>query len=474
MERILDSKFYTYLLLSIVSLLIGILSTQFNVMFLVGILVLTLVITLPFSWKYSLYVFLFAASCNLFKINMFGLNARVDMIASIFCIIALIQHIFRRYDKKLPRLNLPIIIMILYLLYALVISIKTPVFKSDSLAGIFQLAFAFMGFVFIYLISYVDPARIYKYIHVYIGVCIIQTIYALASYFYYSSTGIFLFGKKYGALHTGQWQTSISLRGGLFEPNLFSIYAGCVLLLLITLFVAKIKDKPFFLTSIPVMILLLVGITLGWTRSVWIGIVLCLSIIIFVYKLRLFSPRNVIILFLITGAFLLIFPYLSSSFDQLSGTDGMFSMKLDTLFDSDSGTGSYRVHNLELALYDWGKDPIWGRGYFSIKAAGMDTIPWILNTFVAILHDTGIIGLTMIVILMLHVLLKGFAAIWRCKDQKHKAYLTGMVAGMVLSIFAYNFTPGHTLAMCWVHIGFVYVLAKMVPSEKKALEAPSN
>ncbi|MNC40593.1 hypothetical protein D3C75_893120 [compost metagenome] len=104
------------------------------------------------------------------------------------------------------------------------------------------------------------------------------------------------------------------------------------------------------------------------------------------------------------------------------------------------------------------KHPIAGNGYFSLKHIQPDE--WINSMFLAFLHDSGVIGLTIFILIIGSVLWSALKAIQRTSDQKHKAYMIGMVGGFIVMLVSYNFSPGHTLAMFWVHLGLIWVLSK--------------
>jgi hypothetical protein len=145
-------------------------------------------------------------------------------------------------------------------------------------------------------------------------------------------------------------------------------------------------------------------------------------------------------------------------FNETSGVDNLFASKFD-FFQTDGGSGSFRVENIATTLNDWHLNPILGRGYFSMKAMGAGT--WIISSPLAILHDTGIIGSFIMLILIAFVMVDSILAISKSRDQRHRAYLIGMFAGFILNLIATTFTTAHTLSMFWVHMGLLVVLNRM-------------
>ena len=78
---------------------------------------------------------------------------------------------------------------------------------------------------------------------------------------------------------------------------------------------------------------------------------------------------------------------------------------------------------------------------------------WISNTLLRVLHDTGLIGLA--------VFLGFFVSLWRKIRRGWKGVkipsdmILGLVAGLFVYVFAFQFGDGTILAFSWVHIGFL-------------------
>ncbi|WNQ10814.1 hypothetical protein MJA45_24865 [Paenibacillus aurantius] len=419
-----------------------------------------------FSWRAAVYLLLVAVTFNRLSFNVSSTNLRPEMLAVLIgAAAALLFWLSRnKWQNDVTvrfTFGAPSIAIALFFVYTYIVSYwNSPVF-SYSVAGMIQLALASMGFFVMTQVAGFDRNRIHSYVGFYIGLTVFQSVYALLCFLYNKTTGQFLFGEKYGGLMTGQisgvdW-SSITWRGGLYEANLFSAYLGAGIVFLVTVIVARVQPRQTPLLFLG-MLLAVVGIVMGWTRSAWIGTALGVAFTSLFYVRKWVHPRNVVLFGGLAAALVPIFVFVESIFDQTSGRKGLLTSKLMNLFNSEEGTGKFRAEKFQFAWDNWlNGHPIAGNGYFSIKVYNPDE--WVTSMFLAILHDSGLIGLCLFVFAVGYVFFYGLRAALVTSDAKHRAYLLGMVGGLLVLLLSYNFSPGHTLAMFWVHLGLIYALA---------------
>jgi len=449
----------------LIVILAALLSTAFAI-YPIAILyaaVAAILVWLLFSWKASIYIYLISVTFNRLTVAISNNNYRPEMLFAMVAILSIVGYVLRgRGGKARLTINAPSILFVIFILYTCVVSYLNSYVFRYSVNGILQISIAFLGFFLISQLASLDRGHIYRYVNIYIGLGVFQCAYALICFLYNLITGSFLFGEKYGGLMTGQisgvnW-TSITWRGGLYEANLFSAFMGACIVFIVAMFLSKIKVRHPIMIFLS-LILCVVGIIMGWTRSAWIGCAIGLLIVFSFYFKRLFQPKNVMMFMAII---LLLVPTLvvvQKVFDQTSGRENLLTSKFTNLFNSDDGTGKFRVEKLNLAYNHWiGNHSIVGNGYFSIKY--LDPNEWVTSMFMAILDDTGIIGLSLFILIIGSIIFNGFRATLKSTDEKQKVYLIGLLSGMVVMLFSYNFSPGHTLAMFWVHLGFIWVLSR--------------
>lgn len=357
------------------------------------------------------------------------------------------------------------VLFALLISYTLLISFyKSPVW-THSFDGIVQLTLAFLGFFVITQARNLDIDTISRFIKFVVIVGLMQAVYSIISLSLYSTVGL-----NIGGLMFNQFGTSVTVQGTMFEANLFGSFTGLCLLILVTMFLTGYIKKHRLFWGVAA-ILLFVGLILSWTRSAWIGFALGILLVGFIYLKNVFTPKTI---FLMTAIILIIVPILlviQLQFDKLSGESGLFTSKLTNIFDNDSGTGKYRTDQFKFALNDLRGDEIIGKGYYSIKKYGDKE--WISNIFIFFYHDTGLIGLTMLVLLLISALRKAFKAIV-VSTGTNKMFMVGSTAGLILLLFSYNFTPGHVLSVFWVYLGLVVTLASMIINESSHTKKASQ
>jgi O-antigen ligase len=314
-----------------------------------------------------------------------------------------------------------------------------------------QIAIAFTGLIVMLQARNFDTGSQLKLIKIYALISVLQTLYGLISFAVYRING-----SDIGGLMFGQGAESVTLKGTFKEANLYGAYVGIGLLLCLVLLVNKMVRhvKLWYLASI----LLFFGLMLSWTRSAWIGFAVVI-VAMALYNYRAFLRRRSIACLLLT-LLLIAAPaasFIQAQFDRASGESGLFFSKITNLFDTEGGTGAYRVEQFNQALVDVQGHELLGRGYFSIKVFGPDA--WISNMYLFIYHDTGMIGCLLFFSILVSVILKGFASLVLTVDRQRKVMIAALLAGVFFYLFTFNFTPGHTLSMFWIHRGLLLAVA---------------
>ncbi|QYR20603.1 O-antigen ligase family protein [Paenibacillus sp. sptzw28] len=434
--------------------------SKFSSLAMIGALAVAAIVFLCFySLGFCFGLFLLSCTMNQLGFGVGSFHGRPDNFIMIIAFAALFFHIIVRQPKPAFKfiLTKETWLIIIYLCYTLVVSrINSPVWHF-SVSGILQLAMSTLSLVLITQL-YNMKNDIYKYINWYVALGLIQTVYGLICYAYYTATSRYLFEDTLNGLMTGQLGTSVSVRGTFFEANLFSSFIGCTFLLIISVMTLK-GSKSKLLYNVGNIILLLAGITLGWTRSVWLGLVVCLLILFMYFGKKFMKPKTIFSVVGIVVCFIPVYYIIQSSFNQTSGVENLFASKINNFFQTDGGSNAFRVDNAVTTLNDWKLAPVLGRGYFSMKFMGDGA--WIISSPLAILHDTGIIGSIIMLSLVLVVIFDSIRSIARSRDVRHRTYLIGMFSGFILNLIATCFTTAHTLSMFWVHMGLLIVLNRL-------------
>ncbi|MBT2724006.1 O-antigen ligase family protein [Bacillus sp. ISL-46] len=422
-------------------------SINFNIFLYLSILLIF--IFLVFKWELTIYLLIIAVTFNGYIIPIGTVDIRPDNLICILSIISFIAYLLTSRKTKLY-LHLPEILFCIFLIYLSITTFFTSPILSISIKGIIQFILVFLSFIVMVQLKNLSKEELYKFINFYIIIAFLQSLYGIVSFMLYTA-----FSLDIGGIQFGQVGSSVTINGTFFEANLLGSFLSSSALLVLSLLVSKTHVKYQKLLII-CLITLIIGLFLSWTRSSWIGFIICGIFIAVYYKSQFINIKNIFIALILTFILGPVFVYLTRTFDIVSGREGFFLTKLTGLFDFETGTGRYRLDRYVLAINDWSQHPLIGNGYFSIKK--YDENEWIANTILTILHDAGLIGLVLFLLTFLIVLYKAHILIIKNKIGKvDRAYLVGLYVGLIQLLFSYNFTPGHTMAYFWVYSGLIYV-----------------
>lgn len=441
----------TIFILVLIGSILGIVSSTHALwlIFFVGVLFL---IYLLFNWNASLYVLV---ASTLFSGYLFPVGDAAVRPEHVMIGFTLFSTLFNFILNKKNKLYLSIqsILLVVFVIYAFLGSyFNSPVVKQSYL-GIAQLFIAILGFIIISQVYRGKEELVYRLVlFLFIIAAVLETLYGLVAFAIYNIGGI-----NIGGLVTGQSGFSVvTLKGTMVEANTFGSYISSCALIVLALLLSKVHFKYNKLLFV-CFILLVCGLLLSWTRAAWIGFIIGLLFLLIIFRKELNIKSIFFTILTLCGVILPLFILISYIFNQ-SSEQGVFLYKILNLFETESGTGKFRFEEFYVALEHWKTHPILGTGYFSIKIFG-ETV-WISNSIILVLHDTGILGLLLFNIIVLSIILPSIKYSFSVKPEinKNKAYLLALTVGMIQLLFAYNFTPAHTLTFFWVYLGLLYVL----------------
>jgi O-antigen ligase len=115
-----------------------------------------------------------------------------------------------------------------------------------------------------------------------------------------------------------------------------------------------------------------------------------------------------------------------------------------------SSSASGRSVIFSAAISDWRHHPIFGlgTGSFNFGAASGQPHPWLPNLTLLALHDTGLVGLTILVLLVAAFYLGTASALRSNGDFTH--VVVGAVAGFTSLLVAFQTTTGFWFAYPWI------------------------
>lgn len=255
------------------------------------------------------------------------------------------------------------------------------------------------------------------------------------------------------------------------EPLFFANY----LLIPISLALAYFFDKVNIIKRwwlIVLLGILLLNFILTLSRGGYLGLITVVILFLFFYARKIFSWRNIIIIavcfFVFLGA---MFALSKGRGDSLGKFINQATVK-DRFKGSESVQG--RLMAYEGALQIFSKHRLTGIGignYGPYVAKFPEQTPktgWAVvnNEYIEVLTETGIIGLSTFVILILVLLLKSVLAFKKAKDPFLKATLFGLFAAFCGILIQYNFFSTLYIIHIWVLIGLLVGVQNLILSKK--------
>ncbi|SFS61013.1 hypothetical protein [Paenibacillus sp. 453mf] len=412
-------------------------------------------------FEFSLGIFIAACTMNLFEFAVGPYAIRVETLGLLISVASLLIHALVKRRKIV--LNKETILVMLYIMFTLFVSYflfnHTWVWSKP---GILQLTLSSLGTMFIIAqVGSMKEVRAFTDVLVVVG--LFQALYGFLGYIFYNPDNV-LFSTP---IMTGQLSTSLTLRGLFFEANLFSVLMGFCFILCLTHMAQKTKYKSKLYNPITALIFA-AAILLGWTRAVWLSLAICLFIVIplivLFQKKVVIHPRFIfklvfMVCLLVPVGFIVI-----QSFNA-NGVD--FMSKITNFASTENGSGSFRAMIFDITMSRWEQSPFFGRGYFSLK----ETSPtaWIVSSPLAVLHDTGIIGMIIALGLLIPLIVTGFKLSITAKGE-NRPYIISIYCGSLMAIIATCFTTAHTLSFFWLQLGLLAAAIKYMKDRSEALE----
>ncbi len=391
---------------------------------------------------------------NQYELSLFGVSPRVEHLF----IVALFP-LFGAYmlfaERRLPRLDLPTILLGAWILLNLISSVLRAPDPSDSYQHIIR--FVLLGCVYVMVANaFTSVDDWLKGLAFWMLLITIEAVFGIMVTF-----SAFHFGTSLGVMSDALIPEPRP-GGTIIEPNIFAslIVSGYLILTYLWLW-QKTASKPVFLRNLHVYLLvilvLVLALLLARTRAAWLSAIAGLGLI-YVWVSRRSSGlvfHNVVLnVGVLIIAFILSSLITTSRYSTDSdGEPSSFSSTLDT-----HGTVRQRREELELAFEDWKSSPIIGNGtgsFGQIHGPRYGVKAWVSNIFARALVDTGIVGFIFLVLFLGVTALYSFLHAIRSPNSPVGAISTALFIGMIALLVAYQATDASWLAQFWIHLGMM-------------------
>ncbi len=286
-----------------------------------------------------------------------------------------------------------------------------------------------------------------------------------------SVAGIDVGGAEVGTSAAENLTQAYGAYGTMVEPNIFGSYAAAHLLIAAGVLLAVPRERlpwrPLLLAA--VAIAAFIGLVLSFTRAAW------LSAIVGGVFFTAFSRRSVRVRVpwrAVVIVLVIALAGIAALYVMPTEAGTLFRYKLANLVNPASQTGRVRLFSWAVALDQTDHHWLLGRGTYTfapLAAEGADFQRyenwrnlWIGNYLLLALHDTGVIGLSLLVAALWTVVRKSFRR--RHQSASHSPLLgasSALGAAFVSMCIAFLATTGFSFGFSWMIAGVVAACARM-------------
>jgi O-antigen ligase len=412
-----------------------------------GVIAVTLTcIFVPTAWPYGALVVLVTASVMpRLSLEIGGWNARAEHCAALVVLVVLL---FRWVFHKRPQISwtLADLLVVAYVVWNYVSSAwMSPDPKSTLRWALLNNLVILPYFLIRFLTT--DERTLLGVFQAFLGIGIVECVFAVLV-FLAKQFVVVPFGTE-----TDQYAGGLGgVYGTQYEPNLLGGYAGClVIMLLVLYFIGAQKPRWLVFGTVISLGALLVSLS----RAAFLAFVLVAAILLFFgARTGRINAKKILRLGLILAIF-------AAPFAVTSGRNllSRFSLMSAEGVESDSEAVG-RIVAIAAAFEDIAQHPVVGNGTASFQLLAdakqqpiLGDRPWVGNTPVRVLHDTGIIGLFLLGAIVAVI----GRNVWKTLGRQGRArdMVCALAAGCLVYAVTFFFTEGTMLSFFWVHIGLL-------------------
>ncbi len=277
-----------------------------------------------------------------------------------------------------------------------------------------------------------------------------------------------LFGVQVDPMTNG-----VSPYGTMYEGNFFGQFLAAIFLIA-TVFLIDLVLRRRMRSQPAAALALVAGLAAAGTvaslaRASWLALLVAAIALVFIWPLRgalwrsqwdgqggagwqmyyRWLPSILTAAVLLLGGVALI---------TLVGTGSPLGQRLTSILDFSSGSGYGRVRVLNLVISDW-HNPILGMGdgSFNLTLPPLPgrppDAPWIYSMFLAVLHDSGIVGMGLFLWFLWVVFAGLIRTVRETRRQELQALALGLIGALIVLLIAGQATTGMYLMFVWAFFG---------------------
>ena len=396
---------------------------------------------ITFVWlETALPLLIVATALNRYRFEFFGAGLRIEHF--VFAGVALAWLLKTRPRISHLHFSRADILLVAYLAFALLASILFSPQLRESLKFFVLMLFGVVLYWFVRAIA----SNLKEFSR---GVWTLIVVGVAASLFGIVAWLVYPFGINLGVqIYALEIFNTHSPFGTLFDSNTLGMYAMAATLLQVTLLLDSnfAKYRAWLMLG---TLITLITVALSLTRVAWIGLVFGLFLVL------LFSPRRRWAIAISGAAIVLVIVALVANSALAGGGGALAEFSFARVLTSKSIF--FRLDAYQRAWNDFLLNPLLGNGvnvFAQNHTSPSGTRDWISNFFLMTLHDTGIIGLAILLAWL------GWLAYetWRALKVSRGAVRTMLLALSIayLALFVtYQATTVFWLGFNWVYLGMI-------------------
>ncbi len=442
--------------------------SQLGLLILVIGVILGTVVAVFRDWPFGCVVVLaIGAALSRFKTTLFGLHVRPEYLATAIAILAILVQLFRkRLDLNLRLRNFDYWLLA-YVGMNFFSSVVTSPQPRMTLRWATLNALVVIPYFLIRLLVRNDRQvwlALQCLLFVGLGEAIYGTLASVSSHIWSTAWGVEL----------GQYGEIPGTYGTQYEANLFGSYTACTAIMFLALFLLSKPRRFWYGWALTVGLL---SAVFSLARSVLLGLPIPVFVLLWIslkkgeFQLRRLLPVAIGVGLVLAILSPFVLEFVSTRFSTIAtGNVAADPSTFGRLVQMGAAVDDVKVH------------PILGTGtssfqlLFRLSDVGVfvnyedDDVGWISNSPLRILHDTGVVGLSM-VLFFLGTLGRAAYRVLAVATHSTKVSIVALSAGLLLYAITFQATEATLLTFTWIHLGLLATATAVASDQARLVES---
>jgi O-antigen ligase len=405
---------------------------------------LGVLVALLIRWPYgALFMLVAAAAVPRYVLSISSWNAKPEHLTAAACGLILLLRIWHG-DQNWRKIEKVGLLLLLFLVLSFFSSYVASPDRAATLRWSLLLTLATSPF---FLVTQMIGTReqLEKTMTTLLFVGVAEALFGILCFLSY-----LLLGTELGVSFFFYLDFIPGVHGSQWEPNIFGSYCACFAVMFLFYYLASGRKGGWYLLGFLVMT---VAVLLSLARQGWLSLII-VGAMVLLYHQRHTKIQWKRLVLVAVGVLITLLAGMSLMRD--------LPERLATLAVSkaaDDPTILHRLKFLALAVEDIREHPIVGLGSssFQLLYEDEDNIgvgpAWLDNLFIRIIHDTGIVGMTVFGWFMIALGRGAWRVLTSSLHDQASTAVGALSAGALVMLIAYQLTDASTLGFTWIHLG---------------------